>query len=84
MPCPNNFSKVLSSSQYPNGLKYAEVTSVLKKDDKSDKSNSSYSQKSIQQNYAKPDLPLPRQNFFRVSEWLSEKVQCATLLHCDD
>ena len=35
----DNFNNVLSSSQYPNGLKYAYVTPVFKKDDKSDKSN---------------------------------------------
>ena len=35
----NNFNNALSSSQYPNGLKYADVTPVFKKDDKSDKSN---------------------------------------------
>ena len=35
----NNFHNTLSSSQYPNGLKYADMTPVFKKDDKSDKSN---------------------------------------------
>ena len=35
----NNFDNALSSSQSPNGLKYADVTPVFKKDDKSDKSN---------------------------------------------
>ena len=35
----NNFNNALSSSQYPNGLKYADVTPIFKKDDKSDKSN---------------------------------------------
>ena len=35
----NNFNNALSSLQYPNGLKYADVTPVFKKDDKSDKSN---------------------------------------------
>ena len=35
----NNFHNALSSLQYPNGLKYADVTPVFKKDDKSDKSN---------------------------------------------
>ena len=35
----NNFNNALSSSQYPNGLKYVDVTPVFKKDDKSDKSN---------------------------------------------
>ena len=31
----NNFNNTLSSSQYPNGLKHADVTPVFKKDDKS-------------------------------------------------
>ena len=35
----NNFNNALSSSQYPNGLKHADVTPLFKKDDKSDKSN---------------------------------------------
>ena len=35
----NNFNNALSSLQYPNGLKYADVTPVFKKDDKSDKSH---------------------------------------------
>ena len=35
----NNFNNSLSSSQYPNGLKYADVAPVFKKDDKSAKSN---------------------------------------------
>ena len=32
-----HFNNALSSSQYPNGLKYADVMPVIKKDDKSDK-----------------------------------------------
>ena len=35
----NNLNNALSSSQYPNGLKYADVTPVFREDDKSDKSN---------------------------------------------
>ena len=35
----NNFNNALSSLQYPNGLKYADVTPVFKKDDKSDRIN---------------------------------------------
>ena len=35
----NKFSDALSSLQYPNSLKYADVIPVFKKDDKSDKSN---------------------------------------------
>ena len=35
----NNFNNALSSSQYPNGLKHADVTPVFKTDDKSHKSN---------------------------------------------
>ena len=41
----NNFNNASSSSQYPNSLKYADVTPVFKKDHKSDKSN--YRPKSI-------------------------------------
>ena len=32
-----HFNNALSSSQHPNGLKYADVMHVIKKDDKSDK-----------------------------------------------
>ena len=35
----NNLNNALLSSQYPNGLYYADVTPVFKKDDKSDKNN---------------------------------------------
>ena len=35
----NNFNNASSSLQYPNGLKYAYVTPIFKKDDKSDKTN---------------------------------------------
>ena len=41
----NNFNDASSSSQYTNGLKYADVKPIFKKDDKSDKSN--YRPKSI-------------------------------------
>ena len=34
----NDFNNALSNSQYPNGLKYADVTPAFKKDNKSDKS----------------------------------------------
>ena len=34
----NNFNNALSSLQYLNDLKYADVTPVFKKDDKFDKS----------------------------------------------
>ena len=30
-------------------------------------------------NYAEPDLPLPKQNFFKVSVWLPERVSAQ---HC--
>ena len=35
----NNFNNASSSLQYPNSLKYADVTPLFKKDHKSDKSN---------------------------------------------
>ena len=85
----NNFNNALSSLQYPNSLKYADVTPVFKKDHKSDKSN--YRPKSIlpslskvyeriMQNQIYPYLS----KIFKVSVWLSERVQCRTLFNCDD
>ena len=79
----NNPNNALSSLRYPNGLKYPDVTPVLKKDDKSTKRNCRPISilpklRSIQTNYAEPDLPLPTQNFFKVSVCFSESVQCAT------
>ena len=35
----NNFDNTLSSLQYPNGLKYADVMPVFQKDDRSDQSS---------------------------------------------
>ena len=35
-------------------------------------------------NFAEPDSPLPKQNFLKVSVWLSEKVQCKILFNWDD
>ena len=35
----NNFDNALSSSQNPNGSKYIDVTSMLERNNKSDKSN---------------------------------------------
>ena len=85
----NNFNKTSTSSQYPNSLKYADVTPVFKMDHKSDKSN--YRPKSIlpslskvyeriMQNQIYPYLS----KIFKVSVWLSERVQCRTLFNCDD
>ena len=49
----NNFNNALSSSQYPNDVKYADVTPVFKTDDKSGKSN--YPPISILPNLSKVD-----------------------------
>ena len=35
-------------------------------------------------NDAEPDLPLPKQNFFKLFVWFSEKVQCATVFNCNN
>ena len=35
-------------------------------------------------NFAEPDSSLPKQNFLKVSVWLSEKVQCKILFNWDD
>ena len=85
----NNFNDASSSSQYTNGLKYADVKPIFKKDDKSDKSN--YRPKSIlpslskvyeqiMQNQIYPYLD----KIFKLSVWPWERVQCRTLFNCDD
>ena len=73
----NNFKNVLSSSQYPKGLNYANVTPVFKEDNKSDKSN------------YRPISILP--NLSKVCELVMRSIsvafgrgQCATLFNCDD
>ena len=35
----HNFNNALSSSKYPEGLKYADITPIFKKDDKTDRAN---------------------------------------------
>ena len=35
----HNFSNALSCSEYPASLKYADITPIFKKDDKTDKTN---------------------------------------------
>ena len=35
----HNFNNALSGSEYPASLKYADITPILKKDDKTDKTN---------------------------------------------
>ena len=76
----NNFNNALSSLQYQNGSKYADVMPVFKKDDKSDKSNYrpiiilpnlSKVHERIMQNQIYPHLS---KIFFKVSVWLSERV----------
>ena len=67
-------------------IKYRDVTPVFKKDNKSDKSN--YRPISILYNLSKvyerimqnQIYPYLNKAFFKVSMWLSERVQCATCL----
>ena len=47
----HNFNNSLSCSPFPTGIKYAEVTTIHKKDHKTDKEN--YSQLSILANLSK-------------------------------
>ena len=35
----HNFNKALSCSEYPASLKYADITPIFQKDDKTDKTN---------------------------------------------
>ena len=70
----NNFNNALSSSQYPNGLKYAFVTPVFKKDDKSDKSN--YRPISILPKPSKVYERIMQNQIYRYLNKFFSKYQC--------
>ena len=70
----NNFNNALSSSQYPNGLKFAYVTPVFKKDDKSDKSN--YRPKSILPNLSKVYERIMQNQIYLYLNKIFAKYQC--------
>ena len=70
----NNFKNALSSSQYPNGLKYADVTPVFKKDDKSDKSN--YRPISILPNLSKVYERIMQNQIYPYLNKIFSKYQC--------
>ena len=70
----NNFNNALSSSQYPNGLKYADVTPVFKKDDKSDKSN--YRPISILPNLSKVYKQIIQNQIYPFLKKNFSKYQC--------
>ena len=70
----NNFNNALSSSQYPNGLKYADVTPVFKKDDKSDKSN--YRPISILPNLSKVYERIMQNQIYPYLNKIFSKYQC--------
>ena len=70
----NNFNNALSSLQYPNGLKYADVTPVFKKDDKSDKSN--YRPISILSNLSKVYERIMQKQIYPYLNKIFSKYQC--------
>ena len=70
----NNFNNALSSLQYPNGLKYADVTPVFKKDDKSDKSN--YRPISILPNLSKVYERIMQNQIYPYLNKIFSKYQC--------
>ena len=71
----NNFNNALSSLQYPNGLKYADVTPVFKKDDKSDKSN--YQPISILPNLSKVYKRIMQNQIYPYLNKIFSKYQCS-------
>ena len=70
----NNFNNALSSSQYPNGLKYADVTPVFKKNDKSDKNN--YRPISILPNLSKVYEQIMQNQIYSYLNKIFSKYQC--------
>ena len=64
----------MSSSQYPNGLKHADVTPVFKKDDKSDKSN--YRPISIVPNLSKVYERIMQNQIYPYLNKIFSKYQC--------
>ena len=70
----NNFNNALSSLQYPNGLKYADVTPVFEKDDKSDKSN--YRPISILPNLSKVYERIMQNQIYPYLNKIFSKYQC--------
>ena len=84
----NNFNNALSSSQYPNGLKYADVTPLFKKDDKSDKSN--YRPISILPNLGKVYEGIMHNQIYPYLNKVFSKYQCgfwkgfSALFNCND
>ena len=70
----NNFNNALSSLQYPNGLKYADVTPVFKKDDKSGKSN--YRPISILPNLSKVCERIMQNQIYPYLNKIFSKYQC--------
>ena len=70
----NNFNNLLSSLQYPNGLKYADATPVFKKDDKSDKSN--YRAISILPNLGKVYEQIMQNQIYPYLNKIFSKYQC--------
>ena len=85
----NNFNNALSNSQCPNGLKYADVTPLFKKDDKSDKSN--YRHMSILHNLRNVyKRIMPNQIYPYLNEIVSKyqygfrKSSAITLFNCND
>ena len=68
------FNNALSSLQYPNGLKYADVTPVFKKDDKSDKSN--YRPISILPNLSKVYERIMQNQIYPYLNKIFSKYQC--------
>ena len=81
----NNFNNALSSSQYPNGLKYADVMPVFKKDDKSDKSN--YQSISIPLTFSKAYERIMQNHIYPYLNKIFSKYQCGfrkgfSVQHC--
>ena len=70
----HNFSNALSCSEYPASLKYADITPIFKKDDKTDKTN--YRPISILPNLSKIYERLMQNQMFPYLNQIFSRHQC--------
>ena len=70
----HNFNNTLPCSEYPAGLKYADITSIFKKDDKTDKTN--YRPISILPNLSKIYELFMQNQMYPYLNQIFSKYQC--------
>ena len=76
----HNFNNALSCSEYPASLKYADITPIFKKDDKTDKTN--YRPISILPNLSKIYERFMQNQMYPYLKQIFSKCQCGFRKGC--